>query len=312
MYTLVITDYRTIDNTLGYIGKFLENCSDYVDVVVVDNSDVGDGKAYLDENIIVYTKSLFKGFDVYKFEMSGKKLYLIDAANNGGYSKGNNLGVALSDSLFDNAYYIFSNNDVEFQGRFNLARINAIFRKHENVGIIGPKVIAPDGRRQNPRKSMGFISQMILQPYNTMCLGCRLNKWLWNLGDDKMGCCGWVSGSFMIVRRDSFKKIGGFDESVFLYAEEMIISERLRSQGIRTFYEPGLTIIHHHQGAMSNYKSRKQNHISTRYYYGRYLGIREPWLRLSDFCFESAEIIHSIKHKIEDIFRVSINKPWCL
>lgn len=308
MYTLVVTDYRTIGNTLEYIGRFLESCSDYVDIVIVDNSDANDGKAYLDENTIAYKSSLFKGLEVYQFKMFGQELCLIDAAGNGGYSKGNNLGAALSDSLFDNPYYIFSNNDIEFLGTFSFARITNIFKKHENIGIVGPKVIAPDGGCQNPRKSKGFISQMILQPYNIMCLGCRLNRWLWNLGDDKRGRCGWVSGSFMIVRRDSFEQINGFDEGVFLYAEEMIISERLRIHGMHTVYEPGLTVVHHHQGAKSNYRLRKQNHISMRYYYGKYCGIREPWLRLSDFCFESAESIYSIKHKVEDRFRVYIDK----
>ncbi len=305
MYSLVITDYKTINNTIKYIEQFLKYCVDHVDIVIVDNSSAGEGRAYLDKDGILYTVSQFKNRNIYRFEKFGEAIYLIDASENGGYSKGNNLGAALSDELFNNPYYIFSNNDVEFKGSLNLELITKIFHENKDVGVIGPDVIASDGERQNPRKSMGFISQMLLQPYNTMWLGCRFNKWLWNLGDNRRGNCGWVSGSFMIVRRESFEKVNGFDESVFLYAEEMILSEKLRNQGIHTFYAPEVTVIHHHQGARSNYHTRRLNHNSVRYYYKKYKGVQEPWLKLSDVCFESAEAVHEFKNRIQGKLKMS-------
>lgn len=305
MYSLIITDYKTINSTIGYIGRFLKYCMDHVDIVIVDNSNAGEGRAFLDKDEIPYTVSRFKNRNVYRFKKFGEAIYLIDASENGGYSKGNNLGAALSDELFNNPYYIFSNHDVEFRGNFSLESLTKIFHENKDVGVIGPNVIAPDGGRQNPRKSMGFISQMLLQPYNTMWLGCRFNKWLWNLGDHRQGYCGWVSGSFMMVRRESFEKVKGFDESVFLYAEEMILSERLRNQGIHTFYAPQVTVIHHHQGARSNYHARRLNHYSVRYYFKQYKGIREPWLKLSDVCFESAEAVHEFKNRIQGKLKIS-------
>lgn len=305
MYSLIITDYKTIDSTIGYIEQFLKYCVDHVDIVIVDNSSAGEGRAYLDKDEIPYIVSQFKNRNMYRFEKFGEAIYLIDASENGGYSKGNNLGAALSDELFNNPYYIFSNNDIEFKGGLSLELITKIFDEKKDVGVIGPNVIESDGGRWNPRKSMGFISQMLLQPYNTMWLGCRLNKWLRDQGDDRRGYCGWVSGSFMIVRRESFEKVKGFDEAVFLYAEEMILSERLRNQGIKTFYAPEVTVIHHHRGSRPNYNSRRLNHDSVRYYYGTYKGIRELWLKLSDACFESAEAVHGFKNRIQGKLKIS-------
>ena len=134
MYSLVITDYKTINNTIKYIEQFLKYCVDHVDIVIVDNSSAGEGRAYLDKDGILYTVSQFKNRNIYRFEKFGEAIYLIDASENGGYSKGNNLGAALSDELFNNPYYIFSNNDVEFKGSLNLELITKIF--HENKIVV--------------------------------------------------------------------------------------------------------------------------------------------------------------------------------
>lgn len=53
-----------------------------------------------------------------------------------------------------------------------------------------------------------------------------------------------VGGACMVVRRDVFKKIGGFDKQFFMYFEEADLSERIRKAGYKVIYYPKITIVH--------------------------------------------------------------------
>ncbi|MFT5698310.1 MAG: GT2 family glycosyltransferase [Desulforhopalus sp.] len=55
----------------------------------------------------------------------------------------------------------------------------------------------------------------------------------------------WFSGAAVVVRRDAFEKIGGFDENLFMYCEDVDLSWRLKAEGYRLLYCPSVTITHH-------------------------------------------------------------------
>ena len=54
----------------------------------------------------------------------------------------------------------------------------------------------------------------------------------------------WVSGAFMIVRRDAFERAGGFDEDYFLYKEDEDLCLALRRAGFRVRYDPRNAVTH--------------------------------------------------------------------
>ena len=43
---------------------------------------------------------------------------------------------------------------------------------------------------------------------------------------------GWVSGSFLLIRKNDFKSIGGWDEDFWMYAEDMDICKRAYEKGM--------------------------------------------------------------------------------
>ena len=59
----------------------------------------------------------------------------------------------------------------------------------------------------------------------------------------------WVYGTFMAVRRDLFRQLGGFDVRFFMYGEDMDLCHRAARVGARTILVPGARAIHH--GAVS-------------------------------------------------------------
>jgi N-acetylglucosaminyl-diphospho-decaprenol L-rhamnosyltransferase len=54
----------------------------------------------------------------------------------------------------------------------------------------------------------------------------------------------WISGAFMLVRREAFDAAGGFDERYFLYKEEEDLCLRIRRAGHRVVYEPAVAVTH--------------------------------------------------------------------
>lgn len=54
----------------------------------------------------------------------------------------------------------------------------------------------------------------------------------------------WFSGSCVLISKDAFLKVKGFDENIFLYCEDVDISWRLRSKGYKLAYIPKATIWH--------------------------------------------------------------------
>lgn len=54
----------------------------------------------------------------------------------------------------------------------------------------------------------------------------------------------WVAGAFMMLRRERFVAVGGFDERFFLYKEDEDLCLRLRAAGGRVVYEPAAVVEH--------------------------------------------------------------------
>lgn len=53
-----------------------------------------------------------------------------------------------------------------------------------------------------------------------------------------------VSGAFMLMRRNALKRVGGFDQQFFMFAEDIDLCMRFRAAGYRVRYWPGVTVTH--------------------------------------------------------------------
>lgn len=298
---MIITDYYSMRETITYVKRVSSlNSSEKIKIIIVDNSTTQNGRKYLAHIDKKYEQINYKSYFVVKFKVNNKDVFLIEGHTNKGYAGGNNLGFRLSKFLYpDIKYIIFSNNDIYFDDAINLENIEGIFENNKNIGIIGPDIESANGEKQNPRKDMSFASQMIFWDINIMIFGCIFNRFFWNLDKENNVCkeTGWVSGSFMFVRSDIFDLVDGFDTRTFLYAEEMILSQKFRNRGFTTFYYPFLKVIHIHRGKTPSKKQRKWNHDSKRYYYKRYKHVSEWKLKISDKVFNVLEFIHSIKRR---------------
>jgi GT2 family glycosyltransferase len=86
----------------------------------------------------------------------------------------------------------------------------------------------------------------------------------------------WVLGAFMLLPRAIMLKLGGFDESIFMYGEDMDICYRLRKLGLQILYVSDIAIIHYggHSGnqAWSSAKREVMVYQAIFYFYRKHYG----------------------------------------
>jgi len=171
---------------------------------------------------------------------------LWESIENRGFGNGCNLaaGKATGELL------LFLNPDSECGPHAVEAAADCLLRE-EKAGLVGVKILLPDGSFEGgalrgfptPERALCyFLGLEKLFPRNRVCGGYHLS-WLDRNESHEAEC---VSGSFMLLRRSLFEALGGFDESYFMYGEDMDLCLRVHKAGYRVLYCAEGTVLHHH------------------------------------------------------------------
>lgn len=123
------------------------------------------------------------------------------------------------------------------------------FRSHPEAGIVGGKILNPDGsmqpqcRRRIPDPGAAFFRLFGLAglfPKHPLSVRYELPP------DDADSTreVEAVSGALMCIRRDILTELGGLDSRFFLYGEDLDICYRAAMAGHRIYYHPGIAAIH--------------------------------------------------------------------
>jgi GT2 family glycosyltransferase len=163
---------------------------------------------------------------------------------NNGFGKACNIGAKQSRGT----YLLLLNPDALIS-RNTLAVCRNYLDAHTDVGILGPKIINPDGSLQ------AGCRRSFPTPFNSFCRLFGIS-WIfprskrlstYNLKNIDAGCSmevDAISGSFMFMRLSLFTEIGGFDEAFFMYGEDLDLCAKAREKGYRVWYHPETQIIH--------------------------------------------------------------------
>jgi GT2 family glycosyltransferase len=162
----------------------------------------------------------------------------------------------------------------------------ATLDRHADCAIAAPRLLNPDGTvqasaRGEPGALTGLFGRQTL--LTRLFPSSRIARR--NLPAADLVASGvesapvdWVMGAAMLVRRDAFDLVGGFDERYFLYWEDADLCRRLRARGLATRYVPGAR-IRHEGGASARTDSRESTlafHHSAYLYYSTHV-VPSPW-----------------------------------
>ena len=168
---------------------------------------------------------------------------LLAETQNLGYTRGNNLGLRAARGQ----YLLILNPDTEVVGEA-LTQMVAYMEAHPQVGMLGPQLIHPDGtvqstRRRFPTLAIACLESTWLQPLAPRFLLDRY--YALDLPDEAVSEVDWVMGAALLVRREAYAQVGGFDEGFFMYSEEVDWCRRMKAAGWRVVYFPPARVIHH-------------------------------------------------------------------
>jgi N-acetylglucosaminyl-diphospho-decaprenol L-rhamnosyltransferase len=157
-------------------------------------------------------------------------LALVDAGTNLGFAAGANLGADRARGEL----VVFVNPDAELAPGA-LASLTGALAEMPDAGIAGGGLVDPSGRWQPGAARFGALGHLLLDT-TLGRLPARLRT--------RPYVVDWVYGTFMAVRHDLFRRLGGFDPAYFLYGEDMDLCHRAAEIGARTIHVPGARATH--------------------------------------------------------------------
>ena len=161
---------------------------------------------------------------------------------NRGFSAAANQGVRATDAPF----VLLLNPDAEVVGG-TLDALLKVARERERAGVVGLLVRNPDGSIQpSARKVPGLLEGLAHAFLGPVFPGNPFTRSYTMAGWDRTSEreVEWISGSAMLVRREAFEQVGGFDEGYFMYVEDVDLCTRLRRVGWSVLFSPEVEVVH--------------------------------------------------------------------
>ena len=155
---------------------------------------------------------------------------------NSGFGAGCNLGAGLHRA----PWILLLNPDAVMEPGSLAGMVNYGSARPE-VGVVASEVRRTSGQPEPVRRRFPAWWRAFAEPG----VAARWDEWYYRrrMGVDG-GAVDWVSASAVLVRRQAFEAVGGFDEGFFLYAEETDLCARLHQAGYAIHWIPGSPSLH--------------------------------------------------------------------
>lgn len=220
---IIINYYSTelLEGCLDSIFKYMNGINS--EIIIVDNGSVAGDL----ENLLS--------------KYSGIKLVMNQS--NKGFGAANNQGAELAKGK----YLLFLNNDTIIQEN-SIKKVFDYANSISGENIIGCRLLNADGSIQKsvfdfPTLANVFTSNFFL--YLLFPKSKHFNKYhLMNKGINSITDVEVVTGAFLFITKNIFKKLGGFDERFFFYMDETDLCYRHRQNNGRVIYYPEISVIH--------------------------------------------------------------------
>lgn len=229
LLSIIIVNYNGRRYLADCLASISEHASCSYEIIVVDNASTDGSREYLREHF--------------------PHVRLIESEKNLGFSGGNNLGAKASKG----SLLLLLNNDTRLTS--SLAPAVNEFDTDKQLGVLGCRMSYGNGAFQ---PSVGFEHTPLRVVLSWIGIGgFSFAPRIFKRVDDEESHYtiplegAWVSGAFLMTRRDIWEELSGLDERYFMYIEDVDYCKRSRMTGYKVAYTPSVTIIHYEAGGKS-------------------------------------------------------------
>ena len=169
---------------------------------------------------------------------------LVIAPRNGGFAYGNNLGLLeLERAGRVDFVHLLNPDTVLLPGAIDA--LVAFLDAHPAAGIAGGSFENGDGSDWSIAFRFPTLLSEVEQGVSVGLLTRLLSRWQVPMQMGRADApVDWLAGASMIVRRSVFSRIGGLDETFFLYFEETEFCHRAKRAGFEVWYAPASRVVH--------------------------------------------------------------------
>lgn len=203
---------------------------DALEIVVVDNGSTDDTVAWLAER--------------------HPRVQVLRLKSNEGFARPNNLAAAL---VPDADYLALLNNDMKVTPEW-LREALAGFTEPD-IACVATRILNWDGTKVDYAGAGMTFDGFGLQPE----YGADASRVRGERGPVLFAC-----GGAMVIRRQVFVELGGFDEAFFAYFEDVDLGWRLWSAGYRVMYRPEAVVRHVHNGTSARFPAEAKRLLMER------------------------------------------------
>ncbi|WP_298224721.1 glycosyltransferase family 2 protein [Flavobacterium sp.] len=224
--SVIILNYNVryfLEQCVLSVQKALQNIEG--EIIVVDNNSPDDSCAMMKQRF--------------------PNVRLIENKENTGFPKGNNIGVAEAQGEY---LCILNPDTVVAEDTFE--KLLAFAKTKTDLGIVGCKLIdgtgrfLPESKRGIPTPSVAFAKVAGL--YKLFPNSQKFGKYYaQHLTENQTGKVDVLVGAFMLMRRELYQQLNGFDEAFFMYGEDIDLSYRSLQSGKSNYYFAETTVIHY-------------------------------------------------------------------
>jgi N-acetylglucosaminyl-diphospho-decaprenol L-rhamnosyltransferase len=146
------------------------------------------------------------------------------------------------------------NPDLELLDDSLLALASEALRPDRRQRLLAPLVLSADGSRQDsvhpaPCSAADLIRALVPPACVPGPAGVALAPWRGTVPRR----VGWAVGCALVARTDTLRRLGPFDETIFMYGEDLELGLRAARSGIETWFWPAARVLH--QGAHSTHRA---------------------------------------------------------
>lgn len=168
---------------------------------------------------------------------------VLRAGENLGYGRAANLGAAGADE----PWLLVVNPDIIWApGALDV--LLAAAARHPRAGALGPALLNSDGTVYPSARELPSLTQGVghalfvrLWPHNPWTRRYQARQ---ESAESTERHAGWLSGACLLLRREAFEQVGGFDAAYFMFFEDVDLGERLGAAGWQNLYVPTAKATH--------------------------------------------------------------------